>query len=149
MSRVLLIKPKFSILLCLFFSVLYIISFMICIIANMPFLLHFVLEVFIIVNFIYVLRRFVLYRHPLSIKRLWCENYGNWKIQCRDSHVRTAELKQSVIISHYLILLSFKVPGRFFQLALPLAHGSVSTEALRNLRYVLTSKPVAENVSLP
>lgn len=126
-------------MLCLLFSVLYTLSFVISLLASMPWLLHCFIAVFLAVHLIYTLRRFVFYRHPLSIQRLWYDGRDVWKVQCRNTQIYTVNLMQSVVLSHYLVLLSFKVPGRFFPLALPLARDSDAPEMIRKLRYVLLS----------
>ena len=141
MRHVLLVTPKFSICLCTLFSVLYVLSFIVCALAQIPLLLHFGIAIFLMINFISVLRRFVFYRHPLSVKRLWRDSDGLWKLQCCDTHVRTARLIQSALISRHLVLLSFKIPGRFLSFSLPLAYDSESVEVMRSLRYTLMSEP--------
>jgi hypothetical protein len=148
MRSALLIKPQFSIFLCGFFLFVYSLGFVLCWLASMPWFFHLALPVFVIVHFAYVLRRFVLYRHPLSIQRLWCDRDGCWSLQCRDAHVRSAKLLQFTVLSRYLVLLSFKVPGRFFPMVLPLAYDSDTRQVMYALRYALLSGPTAERVSL-
>lgn len=137
MSPAFLSRPKISVVLCIFFSVIYIVSFLLLFIARLPFWIHFLAGAFLIFHCIYVMRRYVFYRHPLSIIRLWCDKENSWKMQCHDAHVQTAELIQSAIISRYLIFLAFRVPGRFSPFVLPLASDSDHPDTMRLLRQTL------------
>jgi len=137
MHSALLIKPKISIVLCLFFSFIYCLSFLLLALVHLSLWFHFLLGAFLILHFIYIMRRYVFYRHPLSVRRLWCDHHDHWRIQYRDAHVRSAELFQSVIISRYFIFMAFRVPGHFFPVTLPLALDSESLESMRRLRRAL------------
>ena len=140
MRSALLIRPRISILLYLFFCALYIVSFLLFAYSPIPLWAHLLLSTFLILHFLYVMRRYVFYQHPLSVTRLWCDERADWKIQCRDAHVRTAKLLQSTIISRYLIFLAFRVPDHFFPITLPLALDSDNTENMRQLRRCIVSR---------
>lgn len=133
----LFIKPKISLILCLFFFFVYSLSFIVCVFSHIPLWLHFFLGTAIILHFFYVLRRYVFYRHPLSVRCLWCDDQDHWRMQYRDAHVRSIELFQSIMVSRYLIFMSFRVPGRFFPIALPLALDSGDSESMQRLRRTL------------
>lgn len=141
MSSAFLIKPRISIFLFLFFSSVYLLSFLLFYLMHMPLLLHFVISLFLLFHFVYVVRRYVLCRHPMSVTRLWCDDNNEWKIQCHDQHVRAATLFQSVIISRFLIFLAFRVPGRFLPVPVSLALDSDQAKNIRSLRqHLQTSK---------
>lgn len=146
MRNAFLIKPRISIVLFLFFAFVYLLSFFIAAVAHMPAWLHFLVGAFMVVHFVYVMRRYVFYRHPLSVKRLWCDDHDHWKMQYRDAHVRTATLLQSVMVSRYLVFLAFRVPGRFFPVAVPLAMDSEKSESMRRLRQALVSEDIDQDV---
>ena len=148
MSSVLLIKPKLSFCLLFFFLFVYSVSVLLCVLAPMPGFFHWVIPVFLLVHGLYVLRRFVFYRHRLSLQRVWCDAYGRWNLQCQDAHVRPAQLVQYTVLSRYLVLLSFKVPGRFLPMVLPLGCDSESRQVMYELRYTLVSRLTADSVSL-
>jgi len=137
MRNALLIKPRVSLFLCLFFCVIYTMSFLLLAWASMAIWLHFLLSAFVLLHFIYVMRRYVFYRHPLSVKRLWCDEHDDWKIQYSDAHVRTAKLLQSVMVSRYLIFLAFRLPGRLLPVTVPLALDSDESDNIRRLRQVV------------
>ncbi|MCB1827486.1 MAG: hypothetical protein KDH94_03590 [Coxiellaceae bacterium] len=137
MRNALLIKPRVSILLSLLFCVIYIGSFVLFALASMSWWLHLLAGLFILLHFVYVMRRYVLYRHPLSVKRLWCDDHDNWNMQYNDAHVRHARLIHTLTLSRYFVFLSFRVPGRFFPVPMPLALDSDKAENMRQLRRVL------------
>ena len=144
MRKACLIKPRISLLLCLFFCVLYTLSFLLVALSSMPRWGHLLFDVFWVLHFLYVMRRYAFYRHPLSVTRLWCDENADWKMQCRNGQVRLATLWQSTVVSRYLVFLAFRVPGRFFPVMLPLALDSDDTENMRQLRRFIVS-PSAHN----
>ena len=76
------------------------------------------------------MRRYVFYRHPLSVKCLWCDDHDNWNMEYRDVHVRSAELLHATIISRYFVFMSFHISGRFLPIVVPLA---LNSEKLENM----------------
>jgi len=139
-----LIKPKISIYLFLFFCVVYVFSFTFFILVHIPLWLHFFACLFLLFHFVYVMRRHVLYRHPLSVTRLWCDDNMGWNIQCRDAHVRSVKLFQSIVVSRYYIFLAFRVPGRWLPLPVTLALDSDNPENMRSLRRLLQTNESME-----
>ncbi len=139
MRNALLIKPRVSTLLCLFFCFIYLFSFLLIVFLPIALWLRFLVDGFVILHFIYVMRRYVFYRHPLSVKRLWCDDQDNWNIQYRDAHVRSAELLHATIISRYFVFMSFHISSRFLPVIIPLALDSEKSENMRRLRRRLQS----------
>lgn len=136
--------------LVLFFSLIYGVSFLVLLLACMPFYFHFLLASFVIIHAIYFMRRYVFYCHPSSVERLWCDgnNARDWKIQYRHAGIFSAELIEFVIVSRYLMFLGFRVPKRARPImalpfiALPLAFDSEKIENIRLLRRLLLQKGI-------
>lgn len=66
---------------------------------------------FVIANFVYVVRRYVLYRHRKSIILFYGQN-NQWQIQTKNGAVYTAELNADSIITRYLIGLNFQLQSQ-------------------------------------
>lgn len=110
---------------------------MLFLLIQAPLWLHWIGGSFLVVHLILVLRRYVFYRHPKSVIRLWCDDQSNWRVQYQDACVKAVTLFQSVILSRFFIFIAFRMPGRIFPLPVPLALDSEHPEHLRSLRRLL------------
>ena len=129
-----LIQPRRSFILLALFTAIHCLAFFILFNETLHRFIHLILIAAVLTNFIYTLRRHVFFVDRRSVQRCWRDKDGSWCIEFRNGFVGSANLLKNSFTSRYLILLNFKIAGRFLPISLPLAYDSVSKEVLRQLR---------------
>lgn len=96
--------------------------------------------ILLFISFLYYVNKYVILNGARTIVKI--EHVGDgWRLVSGESNIVSAELV-ATYISRWLIVLRFKVSGRFFKISVPIFFDAIALESWRQLRQHLLTKKV-------
>ncbi len=134
LKRPLIIEPKFSKLLFFILVVIHV-GALVCVWSlAFSIWIKFVLLLIIVILFVCVLRRHCFRISKNSIKLMEQHIDDSWGLYRVGGGITQANLSSNSLVTRYLIILNYKVPGKWFSVSVLLFPDSESSDNLRRLR---------------
>lgn len=81
-------------------------------VTNLPLPIKFLIIVLLAANGRHYFRRYIFFRHPRSVAAFWRDSAGFWSVKLLSGDVQNAYLKQSSVVTQFLLVLSFYMEDR-------------------------------------